>query len=181
MLRLDPNNLPVHLKAQIERKLANQNNTRQIKPIKKDSNKSDITLSTEFPSETTSSPRKKRELLEVDGHRISVIHNLLWQAVKHLDGAELEVKKVIPNRRFSLDIAFVKYKIAVEVDGWEFHGKHKTSHTADRERQNLLTLHGWRILRYTAKQIRGDVDKCVAEVTQLIQLVKENTHDTNKY
>lgn len=179
MLRLDPNNLPVHLKAQIERKLANQNNANQVQPIQKDLNRSDIFHVIEPLSETPS-PRKKRELLEVDGHRISIIHNLLWQAVKHLDGAELEVKKVIPNRRFSLDIAFVKYKIAVEVDGWEFHGKHKTSHTADRERQNLLTLHGWRILRYTAKQIRGDIDKCVAEVSQLIQLVKENNNDTNK-
>ena len=40
------------------------------------------------------------------------------------------------------------------MDGWQWHGKHLADFQRDREKQNLLTLHGWRILRFTNKDIR---------------------------
>jgi len=48
------------------------------------------------------------------------------------------------------------------VDGWQNHGKTKAGFQKDREKQNLYVLAGWRILRYTAADIYGNLD-CVAE------------------
>ncbi|MFC3111289.1 hypothetical protein ACFOFO_25650 [Undibacterium arcticum] len=36
---------------------------------------------------------------------------------------------------------------------WQWHGKHKQDFVRDRERQNLLCVHGWRILRFSAGMI----------------------------
>lgn len=168
MLRLDPNNLPSHLQDQIHRKLGQwqersrvevmpQPHEMVIKSKKAESSKSII-----------------KEMVMIDGLSISTIHAKLWRAVSHIDGIELEFKGAIPKRRFSLDIAIPSLKIAIEVDGWQYHGKYKESHTKDRERQNLLTLAGWRVLRYTAKQINGSLDVCVKEIEQLVQLVKND-------
>lgn len=161
MLRLDPNNLPPHLQAQIHKKLGQWQERSQVelKPQK---------------HEMVIAPKKvkpTKEMVDVCGCRISTIHAKLWHAVSHIEGSVLEFKGAIPKRRFSLDIAFPELKIAVEVDGWQYHGKYKESHTKDRERQNLLTLHGWRILRYTAKQINQELEQCVQEIQQLVELV----------
>jgi very-short-patch-repair endonuclease len=89
-------------------------------------------------------------------------HDILWVAVSQaLGGVEREFMNAVPGRRFRIDIALPALRLAIEVDGWEWHGKHKGDFTRDRERQNLLTLHGWRILRFTAGQIRKDVAGCV--------------------
>jgi very-short-patch-repair endonuclease len=69
---------------------------------------------------------------------------------------EIEYKCDIPGRKFRLDVAFPDAKLCVELDGWEWHGKHKSDFHRDRERQNLLTLNGWRILRFTAKQVNNN-------------------------
>ncbi len=52
-----------------------------------------------------------------------------------------------------IDVAFPGLKLAIEVDGWEFH-KTKEAFENDRWRQNDLVLAGWRVLRFTATMIR---------------------------
>ncbi|SNU00551.1 Protein of unknown function [Ruaniaceae bacterium KH17] len=47
-----------------------------------------------------------------------------------------------------LDIAFPGPKLNVELDGWEFH-RERTSFIRDRQRDNLLRLAGWTVLRFT--------------------------------
>lgn len=85
-------------------------------------------------------------------------HDLLWAAVaQHYASARREYPDAVPNRRFRLDIAITAQRIAIEVDGWEWHGKHKNDFKRDRERQNLLVLNGWRVLRFTASDIRRDM------------------------
>ena len=71
----------------------------------------------------------------------------------------------IPGRRFRIDIAFPKEKLAVEVDGWAYHGKTLGGFRHDRERQNMLTLYGWRILRFPAGDIlRGRSEEILSVV-----------------
>lgn len=94
----------------------------------------------------------------------------LWHAVRHIPGAAREYAGAVPGRRFKLDIAFPDQKCVLEIDGWEWHGKHKGDFQRDRERQNLLTIHGWRILRFTAKDVRGNLPGCVAQVFQALGL-----------
>lgn len=90
----------------------------------------------------------------------------LWNALKDIPGAVQEYTGAVPGRKFRIDIAFPQElnKLCVECDGWEWHGKHKGDFQRDRERQNLLTIAGWRILRFSAKDIRGDLPGCVAQV-----------------
>lgn len=59
----------------------------------------------------------------------------------------------IEGRKFRIDLAFPAQKLAIEVDGWQYHGKYKASFQKDRERQNLLVVNGWRVLRFYYKEI----------------------------
>lgn len=97
-------------------------------------------------------------------------HGILWQRVLLEFGSDavFELENTIPNRKFSIDIALPKHMLAIEVDGWEFHGKHKEGFHKDRERQNLLTEYNWRILRFTAKEIYQNIDDCIATIKRTI-------------
>jgi very-short-patch-repair endonuclease len=74
----------------------------------------------------------------------------------------------VPNRRFRLDIAFPNEKVAIEVDGFSHHGKYLSDFKRDRERQNLLTLFGWRILRYYAGEIHHDREVILQQIALLL-------------
>lgn len=92
------------------------------------------------------------------GRRGRLPDDVLWQAVSlAYPDAVRELQGAIPGRRFRIDIALEDVKIAIEVDGWQYHGKYRSAHEADRERQNLYAIHGWMILRFTAGQIFKDV------------------------
>lgn len=61
-----------------------------------------------------------------------------------------------PTRRWRFDCAFEAARIAIEVDGGAFTaGRHTRGKgfIADLEKLNAAQLLGWRILRYTPKQI----------------------------
>lgn len=100
-------------------------------------------------------------------------HDMLWDAVSTIfEGSVREFENAVAGRKYRLDIALPSARLAIEVDGWEWHGKHKGDFTRDRERQNLLTLSGWRILRFTAGQIRRDTQGCV-EMIRLAVAVRD--------
>jgi very-short-patch-repair endonuclease len=85
----------------------------------------------------------------------------------------------VPGRRFKLDIAFPDQKVAIEIDGWAHHGKHKAAHAKDRDRQNLLVLSGWRILRYSIGQIANDMDLCLSQIETLLATTRgEENNDS---
>lgn len=96
-------------------------------------------------------------------------HDILWNLVtKKWPEAVREFAGPIPDRKFRIDIAFPRLKLAIEVDGFAHHGKHLDDFKRDRERQNLLTLHGWRILRFAAGEIRKDPRECAAMIDATI-------------
>jgi very-short-patch-repair endonuclease len=71
-------------------------------------------------------------------------------------------------QQFRLDFAYVAQKIAVECDGF---GTHGTRHAFedDRRRQNLLVLAGWRVLRFTWRQVTGSPDWVAAQVRRALR------------
>lgn len=71
----------------------------------------------------------------------------------------------IPGRRFRIDLAFPAERLAVEVDGWQYHGKTLSGFRTDRDRQNILTMAGWRFLRIPA----GDVHRNLVKVIEMIE------------
>lgn len=101
-------------------------------------------------------------------------HDLLWQALSDLPGVVREYAGAVPGRRYRLDIAFPAVKLAVEIDGWQYHGKFKEAHSKDRERQNLLVLNGWQVLRFSAGQVFNEHDQCVIVVLKKLAILQQS-------
>jgi very-short-patch-repair endonuclease len=59
---------------------------------------------------------------------------------------------VVCGHLYYLDIGFPDIKVAVEIDGREFHSSPADFET-DRWRQNDLVNAGWRVLRFTARML----------------------------
>lgn len=114
----------------------------------------------EKPSSKKPSSHISLEKLETDGPQAKLTE--LIKKSEKLKKFSFEENKsdAIPNRRFEIDIAFTAEKLAVEVDGWQYHGKYKSGFHRDRIKQNLLVCEGWRVLRFTAKQIYNTPSDC---------------------
>ena len=65
----------------------------------------------------------------------------------------------LPIKRFSLDFAFINNKIDVEIDG----NTHNLESVIKKDlniNEILLSL-GWKTIRFTAKEIKNDVNSCI--------------------
>lgn len=95
---------------------------------------------------------------------------VLWSAVRALHPhAQREFEGAVPRSRYRIDIALEAEKIAIEIDGWQYHGKFKSAHESDRERQNHLAVAGWLVLRFTAGQIFKDLQGVSATIERAVQ------------
>jgi very-short-patch-repair endonuclease len=87
-----------------------------------------------------------------------------------LTGFEQEYR-FAPPRRYRLDLAFPARRIGIEIEGavWS-KGAHSrpVGILRDMEKGNLLTLSGWRVLRYTPAQVANG-----SALLGLKQLLKE--------
>ncbi len=96
--------------------------------------------------------------------------DVLWMSVRaSYPKAVREYQGAVPGRRFRIDVALVDEKIAIECDGWQYHGKFKSAHATDRERQNLLAVEGWLILRFTSGHIFKDLAGVSATIDAAVQ------------
>lgn len=101
-----------------------------------------------------------------------VLHNMLWDAMVREFGKSndlvREFEGIVSGRKFRVDIAIPSARVAIEIDGWAWHGKHKGDFIRDRERQNLITAECWQFLRFTAGMIRKDMDGCLGLVRKTL-------------
>lgn len=77
----------------------------------------------------------------------------------------------VPGRKYRIDFAFPADKLAIEIDGWQYHGKTLGAFRNDRTRQNELAVAGWLILRFPAGDVSKDIgsmfrtiDRCLANI-----------------
>lgn len=56
--------------------------------------------------------------------------------------------------------------VVVEADGHDYHEKTKAQAAHDRRRDRYMTLHGYRVLRFTGSEIHRDSAACAKEVEQ---------------
>jgi very-short-patch-repair endonuclease len=63
-------------------------------------------------------------------------------------------------RAFRLDLAYPVAKLAIELDGWEFHSS-RTAFDDDRTRANALVTAGWTLLRFTSRSTDAEIVACV--------------------
>jgi very-short-patch-repair endonuclease len=66
-------------------------------------------------------------------------------------------------RFFSVDCLWVNERLIVELDGRAVHGTRR-AFEADRERDRLLLVDGWRVMRVTWRQLRDDKARIAADL-----------------
>ena len=66
-----------------------------------------------------------------------------------------QYRVTLDGHEFRIDLCYPEQLLAIESDGFAHHG-HREAFERDRFRQNLLVLAGWRVLRFTWRQICTD-------------------------
>jgi superfamily II DNA or RNA helicase len=88
------------------------------------------------------------------------------------------VEQVVPQkevlydgRKYRIDYGLIgsQLNIAVELDGFEFHGN-RYAFSYDRLRQNDLHAAGWTVLRFSYDSIRLDTARCVSQLQAVLAL-----------
>lgn len=82
--------------------------------------------------------------------------------------AQLPVR--LRGRRGRIDFAFFLSggtRVAVELDGHDFHERTKEQARAEKSRQRALTALGWHVLRFTGSEVYADAEACLNEVEDL--------------
>lgn len=69
---------------------------------------------------------------------------------------------------FRLDVAWIRFKVAVEVDGYEFHSGRETFES-DRLRDQQLQAQGWAVARVTWRQLDENPENVVATVRRILR------------
>ncbi|WP_304526861.1 hypothetical protein [Halomonas sp. I5-271120] len=84
----------------------------------------------------------------------------------------------IPDRKFSVDIALelpradgsTTFRGALECDGWNYHGRYLSGFKRDREKDRLLALNGWRVLRISAGEIMKSPWPLLEDIEQWLDI-----------
>jgi len=63
-------------------------------------------------------------------------------------------------RTFRIDLAYPVARLAIELDGWEFHSS-RSAFDDDRARANALVAAGWTLLRFTSRSTDAEIVACV--------------------
>jgi len=71
----------------------------------------------------------------------------------------------IGGRTFVIDLAYPAFRLALELDGWEFHHT-RTAFDEDRARANLLVANGWMLVRFTSRSTDVEIIDCLRAFDQ---------------
>jgi hypothetical protein len=72
----------------------------------------------------------------------------------------------IGGRTFRLDLGYPDLKLAIELDGWDFH-RTRTAFDHDRDRANALVIAGWALVRFTSRTSDTEIVACVQSARAL--------------
>jgi hypothetical protein len=67
------------------------------------------------------------------------------------------------------DFRWPSHRLIVEVDSWTFHGRTRRAFDGDRARDRQLLREGWRVARFTDRQILADPAGIAAEIADLLR------------
>lgn len=83
---------------------------------------------------------------------------------------------VLDGRTFRPDIQFrhAGAKLAVELDGHDFHERTKEQAARDKGRDRLFQLHGWTVARFTGAEVYADAHRCVLTTMRMVLRTSPN-------
>jgi len=87
---------------------------------------------------------------------------LRWLRAARLPELALQYSVTVAGRRFRFDMAYPAQRLAIEVDGYEFHGDRRRF-DGDRERDVLCQAAGWTVMRFTSSSSRAFVVDAVTQ------------------
>jgi very-short-patch-repair endonuclease len=79
---------------------------------------------------------------------------------------------------FQVDAVWPDLKLVIEIDGYEFH-RGRRSFEDDRARDATLVAHGYRVIRFTATQLRDEPLMVLARLAAALALASETNARTN--
>ena len=71
-------------------------------------------------------------------------------------------------KRYSIDFAYPTFMLAIELDGWRFHGTRR-AWEADIDRSNALVASNWRVIRGTWRSVQKDPDSLLDRVAAILK------------
>ena len=96
-----------------------------------------------------------------------LIHRLLRGA--RITGWDTNWRVDLPEGTFFLDVAFPELMLALEIDGWEFHGKFKGDFERTWRRHNALVAAGWCVLHITWQQLTEEPQWVLAKIREVME------------
>ncbi|WP_196073372.1 endonuclease domain-containing protein [Nakamurella alba] len=94
-----------------------------------------------------------------------ICHRLLRAA--GITGWQINPEVRLANATYLPDLAFLRQRVAIEIDGWAFHSDPERFEK-DRWRQNAFMVAGWTVLRYTWYQLTRSPEQVVAEISTAV-------------
>jgi len=85
-------------------------------------------------------------------------------------GVWLQPKLILRDRQIRLDFALLSStaKIAVELDGHDFHERTKEQAIRDKSRDRELQLLGWKVVRFAGSEVCRDAAHCCFDLAKLL-------------
>eukprot|EP01035_Chromulina_nebulosa_P063312 gene63312-biopygen46204 len=80
---------------------------------------------------------------------------ILWARLKRLRERGFHIRRQAPFRGYYLDFVCYPRRLVVEVDGGQHNDDAQADHDLTRDR--VLTRHGFRVLRFWAGEVRGNM------------------------
>lgn len=77
---------------------------------------------------------------------------------------------------YRVDFAFIKPKIAIEVDGHDYHSS-KDQRAYDAKRDRFLQSEGWKVIRFTGSEVYANTEAVVSEIKLIIDKSLSNGND----
>ncbi|WP_068875963.1 MULTISPECIES: endonuclease domain-containing protein [unclassified Phenylobacterium] len=87
---------------------------------------------------------------------------ILWSRLKRLREQGFAFRRQFPFRGYFLDFACLSYRLVIEVDGGQHNEERQAEHDAVRDR--ILERHGFRVLRFTAGEVRRNLGSVMDRV-----------------
>jgi very-short-patch-repair endonuclease len=103
----------------------------------------------------------------------NIFDSPLEQMFYELAFLDLHLYPQHPVGKYRLDFAIPDKRVAIELDGHEYH-KTKYQRTNDAKRDRWLYGQGWHVLRFTGTEIYQDLDRCIDEICALVGVERLN-------
>ncbi len=84
------------------------------------------------------------------------------------DGERLRTQVACGPYAIDVTVELDGVKLAVELDGHEWHERTKEQAAKDKARDRFLVRKGYRVLRFTGSEIHKDVGRCAIEVLNIL-------------